>query len=122
VHNAIEQGKTAAANIIGEPVAYNQVPWFWSDQYDVKLQIVGMSDEYEQFVLRGDSSTRAFAAFYLQQGRLVAVDAINSPREFMLGKKLIAAGACFDPEQLGNTDLDFKEMATAALDAAQSQA
>jgi len=118
VHNAIEQGKTAALNIVGEPVAYNQVPWFWSDQYNVKMQIAGMSDVHEQFVLRGDPSTRSFAAFYLQQGKIVAVDAINSPREFMLGKKLVAAGARISLDDLTDTSKDFKEMATKALEAA----
>jgi 3-phenylpropionate/trans-cinnamate dioxygenase ferredoxin reductase subunit len=118
VQNAIEQGKTAAASICGEPKAYAQVPWFWSDQYDVKLQIVGMSDAYEQFVLRGDPGKRSFAGFYLQEGKLVAVDAVNSPREFMLGKKLVAAGATFDPQQLADESIDFKELATAALEAA----
>jgi len=120
VHNAIEQGKTAALNIMGEPVAYNQVPWFWSDQYNVKMQIAGMSDVHEQFVVRGDPSTRSFAAFYLQQGKIVAVDAINSPREFMIGKKLVAAGAKIPLDDLTDTSKDFKEMATAALEAAQS--
>lgn len=118
VHNAIEQGKTAAANIVGEPAPYNQIPWFWSDQYDVKIQIAGMSDVHEQFVLRGDPTTRSFAAFYLQQGRIVAVDAINSPREFMIGKKLVAAGAKIPVADLADTAKDFKEMATAALEAA----
>ncbi len=118
VHNAIEQGKTAALNIIGEPAPYNQVPWFWSDQYNVKMQIAGMSDVYEQFVVRGDPATRSFAAFYLQQGKIVAVDAINSPREFMLGKKLVAAGATIPVTDLIDTSKDFKEMATAALEAA----
>lgn len=122
VHNAIEQGKTAAANIIGEPVAYNQVPWFWSDQYNVKMQIAGMSDVHEQFVMRGDPRTRSFAAFYLQQGKIVAVDAINSPREFMLGKKLVAAGAKIPIKDLADTSKDFKEMATAAIEATSAQA
>ena len=120
VHNAVEQGKTVAANICGEAVAYAQPPWFWSDQYNVKLQIVGLSDPHEQFVMRGDPSTRSFAAFYLHEGKLVAVDAVNSPREFMLGKKLIAAGAAFDIEQLADDSLDFKELANAALQAAHA--
>ena len=118
VHNAIEQGKTAAATIVGEPAAYNQVPWFWSDQYDVKMQIAGMSDVHEQFVLRGDPATRSFSAFYLQQGKIVAVDAVNSPKEFMIGKKLVAAGAEIPVADLADTSKDFKEMATAALEAA----
>ena len=65
------------------------------------MQIVGLSNGYDQMVIRGDVDGHSFAGFYLQKGRLLAVDAINSPREFMLGKKLIAAKAVFDPEQLG---------------------
>ncbi len=116
VHNAVEQGKTVALSIVGKPSAYAQVPWFWSDQYDVKLQIVGLTEGYDQFVMRGDPGMRSFAAFYLQDGRLLAVDAINSPREFMLGKKLIAAGARFDVTELRDMEKDFKELATAALE------
>jgi 3-phenylpropionate/trans-cinnamate dioxygenase ferredoxin reductase subunit len=118
VHNAIEQGKTAAASIMGTPAAYGQVPWFWSDQYDIKLQIVGLSEGYDQFVMRGNPAEHRFAAFYLQQGKLLAVDAVNSAREFMLAKKLIAAGAHFDCAVLGDATLDFKTLATAALAAA----
>jgi 3-phenylpropionate/trans-cinnamate dioxygenase ferredoxin reductase subunit len=120
VHNAIEQGKTAAAAICGEPAAYAQVPWFWSDQYDVKLQIAGLTEGYDQFVMRGDPASRSFAAFYLQAGKLLAVDAVNSPREFMLGKKLIAAGATFKLEQLQDMQEDFKTLATKALEAAST--
>ena len=120
VHNAIEQGKTAAAAICGDPVAYAQVPWFWSDQYDVKLQIAGLTEGYDQFVMRGDPASRSFAAFYLQDGKLLAVDAVNSPREFMLGKKLIAAGAEFRLEELNDMQEDFKALATKALEAAKT--
>jgi len=116
VHNAIEQGKTAAAAICGEQVAYAQVPWFWSDQYNVKLQIVGLTEGFEQCVIRGNPDERSFAAFYLEGGKLLAVDAVNSPREFMLGKKLITAGASFDPHELADMSRDFKELATAALE------
>jgi 3-phenylpropionate/trans-cinnamate dioxygenase ferredoxin reductase subunit len=119
VHNALEQAKTAAAAMCGEMTPYAQIPWFWSDQYDVKLQIVGLSQGYDQLVIRGDKAAHSFAAFYLQNGRLLAVDAINSPREFMLAKKLVAAKAVFDPQQLADEALDFKTMATAALEAAQ---
>lgn len=118
VHNAIEQGKTAAATICEQPVAYAQVPWFWSDQYDIKLQISGLSEGYDQVVLRGDPASRSFAAFYLLQNRLLAVDAVNSPREFMLGKKLIAAGAELDCAVLDDPQQDFKTLAQAALAAA----
>jgi 3-phenylpropionate/trans-cinnamate dioxygenase ferredoxin reductase subunit len=118
VHNAIEQGKTAAATLCGQPSAYAQVPWFWSDQYDIKLQISGLSEGYDEVVVRGEPADHSFAAFYLLQKRLLAVDAVNSPREFMLGKKLIAAGAELDSVALADPDQDFKTLATAALAAA----
>lgn len=118
VHNALEQAKTAAAAMCGELIPYAQIPWFWSDQYDVKLQIVGLSNGYDQTVTRGDKAAHSFATFYLRDGQLLAVDAINSPREFMLGKKLVTAGAVFDPQQLADESVDFKSLATAALEAA----
>jgi 3-phenylpropionate/trans-cinnamate dioxygenase ferredoxin reductase subunit len=118
VHNAIEQAKTAAATICGSPAPYNQVPWFWSDQYDIKLQIVGLSNGYDEVVIRGNPENGSFAAFYLRGNRLLAIDAINSPREFMLGKKLLAAGASFDPVELADASKDFKMLATAALESA----
>jgi 3-phenylpropionate/trans-cinnamate dioxygenase ferredoxin reductase subunit len=121
VHNALEQAKTAAAAMCGELKAYAQIPWFWSDQYDVKLQIVGLSNGYDQLVIRGDQAAHSFAAFYLKKGRLLAVDAINSPREFMLGKKLITAQASFDPAELADESADFKSLATAALEAASQK-
>ena len=118
VQNAIEQGKTAALDICGQPTAYAQVPWFWSDQYDVKLQIAGLTAGYDHVVIRGNPDERSFAAFYLHGDRLLAVDAVNSPREFMLGKKLIAAGARLDHDELADAGRDFKELANAALEAA----
>ncbi|MFW2403859.1 MAG: NAD(P)/FAD-dependent oxidoreductase [Gammaproteobacteria bacterium] len=115
VHNAQEQAKTAAATICGQLKPYAQIPWFWSDQYDLKLQIVGLSGEHDQVVLRGDPDARSFAAFYMDGDRLIAVDAINKAREFMLSKKLIAAGARIDPEILADESIEFKALATAAL-------
>jgi 3-phenylpropionate/trans-cinnamate dioxygenase ferredoxin reductase component len=93
VPNAIHQAKVAAAGMLGAPTAYAEVPWFWSDQYDLKLQIAGLSEGYEDVVVRGDPTTRSFAAYYLAAGRIIAVDAVNSPHDFMNGKKLVAAGA-----------------------------
>ena len=93
VPNAIHQAKVAAAGMLGAPTAYSEVPWFWSDQYDLKLQIAGLSAGYEDVVVRGDPATRSFAAYYLAAGRIIAVDAVNSPHDFMNGKKLVAAGA-----------------------------
>jgi 3-phenylpropionate/trans-cinnamate dioxygenase ferredoxin reductase subunit len=115
VHNAQEQAKTAAATICGQLKPYAQIPWFWSDQYDLKLQIVGLAGTHDQVVLRGNPDDRSFAAFYMEGDRLVAVDAINRAREFMLSKKLIAQGARLDPEILADESIEFKDLATAAL-------
>jgi 3-phenylpropionate/trans-cinnamate dioxygenase ferredoxin reductase subunit len=111
VHNAQEQAKTAAATILGRLEPYAQIPWFWSDQYDLKLQIVGFSSRTEQAVIRGEPESRSFAVFFLDAGRLTSVYAINSPREFMLSKKLIALGARPDPALLRDTTVPFKAIA-----------
>ena len=92
------------------PGPYDTVPWFWSDQYDVKLQIAGLSQNHDQVVLRGEPSTRSFAAFYLRDGNLLAVDAVNSPKEFMLGKRLIMQRAAPSPEQLADTQTDLTNL------------
>ena len=97
--------------MLGSLEPYNQVPWFWSDQYDLKLQIAGLSSRSDQAVIRGEPKSRSFAAFFLRDGRLTAVYAINSPREFMLSKKLIASGARPDPALLSDTSVPFKEIA-----------
>lgn len=111
VHNAVEQAKTAAANICGEDAHYAQVPWFWSDQYDLKLQIAGISAGYDDTVIRGDPASRSFSCAYLRDGCLIAIDAVNRPRDFMQSKALIAAHAVIDPEQLADGEVALKDMA-----------
>lgn len=111
VHNALEQAKTAALNICGKNTAYAQVPWFWSDQYDLKLQIAGLSQGYDQAVTRGDPAARSFAVCYLRKGVLIAVDAVNSPKDFIQAKPLIAQHAVIDPALLANTDVPVRDMA-----------
>jgi len=108
VDNAVEQGKTAAANMCGRPARHEHVPWFWSDQYDVKLQIAGLSEGYDQAIVRGDPDSGGFGLYYLRQGELLAVDAVNSPRDFMTGKKWIAERKHPDPAKLADTTLDLK--------------
>jgi 3-phenylpropionate/trans-cinnamate dioxygenase ferredoxin reductase subunit len=110
VHNALEQAKTAASNICGVDSSYCQVPWFWSDQYDIKLQIAGLSEGYDDVVLRGDPSGGSFACFYLADSILIAVDAINSPREFMQSKRLIAERARPPVDALANPDVQIKDL------------
>lgn len=91
VHNAIEQAKAVARAIAGQPQAYADVPWFWSDQYDLKLQIAGVGDPDDELILRGDPSARAFSCLHLRGGALVAIDCVNRGGDFLAAKKLIAA-------------------------------
>jgi 3-phenylpropionate/trans-cinnamate dioxygenase ferredoxin reductase subunit len=111
VHNALEQAKTAAANICGENLEYVQVPWFWSDQYDIKLQIAGLSEGYDEVVVRGDPATRSFSCLYLRDGVLIACDAVNAPRDFVQSKALIAAKERIAPERLADTGTQLKDLA-----------
>jgi 3-phenylpropionate/trans-cinnamate dioxygenase ferredoxin reductase subunit len=106
VPNAVHQAKVAASTLLGTPAAYSETPWFWSDQYDLKLQIAGLSAGYERVVLRGDPDARSFAAYYLAGDRLLAVDAINSPRDFAVAKKAVGARLAVSAEQLADASLD----------------
>jgi len=110
VHNALEQAKTAAMNICGEDLTYHQVPWFWSDQYDIKLQIAGLSQGYDDIVLRGDPRSRSFSCLYLQRGSLIAVDAINCPKDFVQAKSLIASHAVLNRELLASAEIALKDI------------
>ena len=112
VHNALEQAKTAALNLCGRDTAYCEVPWFWSDQYDLKLQIAGLSDGYDDVVIRGNPAERAFSCVYLREGRVIATDAINAPRDFVHSKQLIAAGALLDRERIADADVALKDLIT----------
>ncbi len=111
VHNALEQAKTAAANLCGIEERYCDVPWFWSDQYDLKLQIAGLSEGYDEVVTRGEPATRSFSCLYLRDGVLIACDAINAPRDFVQSKALIAAGLRVAPERLADTGVQLKDLA-----------
>lgn len=111
VHNALEQAKTAASNICGDDTRYSQVPWFWSDQYDLKLQIAGLSEGYDQVVMRGDPDSRSFSCLYLREGVLLAVDAVSAPRDFMQSKALIATRRVIDPGLLVNAEVALRDMA-----------
>ena len=110
VQNALEQARTAATNIAGTPAKYEQVPWFWSDQFDLKLQMVGMSQGYDTIVQRGSMDADDFAMFYLQEGVLIAVDAVNRPREFMACRKLVPQRPSIDPAKLADESIPMKEM------------
>jgi 3-phenylpropionate/trans-cinnamate dioxygenase ferredoxin reductase subunit len=111
VQNAIEQAKAAAAAMVGRPRPYIDVPWFWSDQYDLKLQIAGIADPSDETVLRGDPASRKFAVFHLRQGTLASVESINAAPEFMMGRQLIAKRARIAPERLADVNTPMKAMA-----------
>ena len=108
VPNAMEQARVAAANLCGKKRDYAAVPWFWSDQYELKLQMAGFSADGEEEVLRGDKAANQFAVFYLKDGAVVAADAVNSPKEFMLCRRLI--GQKVDAAALANPETDLKSL------------
>ena len=111
VQNAIDQAKHAALAMVGKPTPYNEVPWFWSDQYDLKLQIAGLTRATDQIVLRGNPEARKFAAFHLRDGAVAAVEAVNAAPEYLVGRKLIAEGARIAPERLADTTIPMKTIA-----------
>lgn len=115
VHNAIEGGKIVAAAILGAPQPPLEAPWFWSDQFDLKLQTAGLWTEADQRVVRGDPNSRAFAVFYLKESRLIAVDAVNSAPEYIVGKKLVAAKAAVAPGELVDKSISMKDIGARAL-------
>src|SRR5438552_1362144 len=90
VQNAIDQAKAVAAAILAKPQAYDPVPWFWSDQYELKLQMAGLSDGYDDAQTVGDVSAARFSVEYRKNGKLIAVDAVNDGRAYMSGRKRIA--------------------------------
>ena len=111
VPNALEQAKQAAAAIAGRPAPAPEVPWFWSDQYDVKLQIAGLTEGAERQVLRGDPGSGAFAVFHLKDDRIVSVEAVNAPAEFMGGRMMILKGAPVDEARLADLSTPRKAVA-----------
>ena len=109
VDNAFEQAKSAAANLCGKTTVHDKTPWFWSDQYELKLQIVGLSQHHDKVVLRGDPSSKSFSCCYLRGGELIALDAVNHGKDFMAARKLIAERARPDPAKLADDSLALKE-------------
>ena len=112
VPNATEQAKTVAAHINGTPKPYNSLPWFWSDQFDLKLQIAGLSTGYDDVVIRGDiENSRSFAAYYFKGDKFIAVDAVNAPRDFMFGKMSLTKGVNLSKSLLSDETTDLKSCA-----------
>lgn len=111
VQNANDQATLVATMIrTGEAAPYDAVPWFWSNQYDLKLQTVGLSIGHDETVLRGDPATRSFSVIYLRQGRVVALDCVNAVKDYVQGRKLVVDGARVGPEELADTTVALKQM------------
>ena len=110
VHNAMEQAKTAAYSVLGNPVEYNQIPWFWSDQYDHKLQIVGLSGEHDAVTVRGHIEESKFMLFYTKEDKLIAVDSVNNPKEFLICRKLVANKVTIKPEMISDLKMDLNDL------------
>jgi 3-phenylpropionate/trans-cinnamate dioxygenase ferredoxin reductase subunit len=100
VQNAVDQAEAAARTLCGHPEPYRSVPWFWSDQYDVKLQIAGLQEGHDEAFLSGDPGSGAFSVAYRREGRLIAVEAVNAPRDYMAARRTIATGGAGDVDGL----------------------
>jgi 3-phenylpropionate/trans-cinnamate dioxygenase ferredoxin reductase component len=110
VHNAMAQAKAVAQAIAGQPVPYAEVPWFWSDQYDLKLQIAGVGEPQDELILRGAPASRSFSALHLRAGRLVAIDCVNRGADFLAAKKLIAERRPIDPAHAADPGIRLAEL------------
>ena len=110
VQNAIDQAKHAALALLGREKAYREVPWFWSDQYDLKMQIAGLLQPGDGMVLRGDPGARKFAVFHLRDGKVGAVEAVNAAPEYIAGRKLIAEHRPVDAQKLSDPSVPIKSL------------
>ncbi|MEA3043731.1 MAG: 3-phenylpropionate/trans-cinnamate dioxygenase ferredoxin reductase component [Sphingomonadales bacterium] len=110
VQNAHDQAVTAAKAILGAPQAYAAIPWFWSNQYDLKLQTIGLSLGHDDLVVRGDPAAHSFSVVYLKRGRVVALDCVNAVRDYVQGRRLVLEGAAPDKAMLGDAALALKEI------------
>ncbi len=111
VQNANDQANVVAKAITGQEASYNAVPWFWSNQYDLKLQTVGLSIGHDQTVLRGDPATRSFSLIYLKQGRVIALDCVNAIKDYVQGRKLVEQRAELAADRLADASVPLKELA-----------
>lgn len=116
VQNAVDQGKVAADTLLGLEKPYAALPWFWSDQYDVKMQAVGLAMDYDQVLVRGDAAASGFSVLYLRGGRLIAIDCLNNARDFIQAKALITGGRPIDAARAADPAVELK----AVIDAEQA--
>ena len=110
VQNANDQATCVAKAICGDPKPYHAFPWFWSNQYDLRLQTAGLSIGYDATVLRGDPAARSFSVVYLKQGRVIALDCVNAVKDYVQGRKLVEARVSPDPAKLADANVPLKEL------------
>jgi 3-phenylpropionate/trans-cinnamate dioxygenase ferredoxin reductase subunit len=110
VQNANDQANVVAKGICGDEAPYHAIPWFWSNQYDLKLQTAGLSTGHDQTVLRGDPATRSFSVVYLKSGRVIALDCVNATKDYVQGRQLVTAGVVADAAVLANPETVLKEL------------
>jgi len=110
VQNAIDQAENVAENILGANKEYNPSPWFWSDQYDIKLQITGLNTGYDELFVRHSTGDRGLSHWYFKMGKLISVDAINDPRSYMIGKRIIETGKKISPQVITDIHFDLKKL------------
>jgi len=109
VQNAVDQARCAAAAICGRARPYDAVPWFWTDQFDAKLQMVGLSNRFDQVVTRGDPASRKFSVCYFKDSKLIGIDSINRPGDHLTGRKLLTNATALTPEQAADPTVDLKQ-------------
>ncbi|MES2497534.1 MAG: FAD-dependent oxidoreductase [Pseudomonadota bacterium] len=114
VQNANDQATTAAKHILGGSDVYHAVPWFWSNQYDLRLQTMGLSMGYDETIVRGDPATRSFSVIYLKNGRVLALDCVNAVKDYVQGKALVTKGVSPDKASLADPEIPLKTLVPAA--------
>lgn len=110
VQNANDQANVVAKGIVGDEASYHAIPWFWSNQYDLKLQTAGLSTGHDQAVLRGDPGARSFSVVYLKQGKVIAIDCVNATKDYVQGRMIVTAGLMATPEQLADVETPLKAL------------
>jgi 3-phenylpropionate/trans-cinnamate dioxygenase ferredoxin reductase subunit len=117
VQNANDMANAVAKSIMGERTAYHAIPWFWSNQYDLRLQTVGLSVDHDASVLRGKPESRSFSVVYLKQGKVIALDCVNATKDYVQGRALVIGGMQFTADQLADTNVTLKELAASVTSA-----
>ena len=109
VQNAIDQAAIVSSSIMGDSLDYETIPWFWSDQYDLKIQIAGLSQDSDLLIIRGNKEEPKFSVCHFKENKLIALECVNDQKTFMLGKKLIESQSNITPEAMENTETNLKD-------------